>query len=462
MASPSVRPRVGGSLTARLALAFVAVALAAIGLLAALTLWSARSSVEDLVQAQRAQAAVEVTAALGEAHQRSGGWTGADLRPAAALAAAAGARLQVRDAAGDLVDDPVLAMQQRMGQMHGMGDVHGTGGPGPVVTAPVLVAGRPVGTVELRFPAQAPPAALGVRDALVRTVAVGAVLGVGVALGVAIPIARRITRPVEELTAAARRLGRGDRDARVDSAGGFAELGELGATFDRMAAALQREDELRRALVSDVAHELRTPVTILQASCEELADGLAEPTPERLASLHQEVLRLGRVVEDLEVLAAAEAAGVRLDRQSVDLAVVAGEVLELLQPRAAQARVTLRGELHPATVSGDPYRLHQVAANLVANAVKYTPPGGTVTVTVDHAGGSVRLVVADTGPGIEPDELPHLFDRFWRGRAATGTPGSGVGLTVVAELVRAHGGRIQVTGTPGTGTAFTVCLPESA
>ena len=229
-----------------------------------------------------------------------------------------------------------------------------------------------------------------------------------------------------------------------------------------MAAALQREDELRRALVNDVAHELRTPVTILQASCEELADGLAEPTPERLASLHQEVLRLGRVVEDLEVLAAAEAAGVRLDRQPVDLAAVAGEVLELLQPRATQARVTLRGELHPATVSGDPHRLHQITANLVANAVKYTPPGGTVTVTVDHAGGSVRLVVADTGPGIEPDELPHLFDRFWRGRAATGTPGSGVGLTVVAELVRAHGGRIEVTSTPGTGTTFTVCLPESA
>jgi two-component system, OmpR family, sensor histidine kinase BaeS len=452
----STWPPTAGSLTTRLALAFVAVALTAIGLLAALTLWSARSSVQDLVQAQRAQAAAEITAALGEAHQRAGGWAGADLRPAAALAVAAGARLQLRDAGGGLVDDPVLAMQQRMGQMHGMG------GPGPVVDAPVLVAGRQVGAVELRFPAQTPPAASGVRDALVRTVVVGAVLGIGVALAVGIPIARRITRPVEELTAAARRLSRGDRDARVGSAGGFAELGELGATFDRMAAALQREDELRRALVSDVAHELRTPVTILQASCEELADGLAEPTPERLTSLHQEVLRLGRVVEDLEVLAAAEAAGLRLDLQPVDLAAVAGEVLELLQPRATQARVTLRGELHAAIVSGDPYRLHQITANLIANAVKYTPPGGTVTVTVDHAGGSVRLVVADTGPGIEPDELPHLFDRFWRGRAATGTPGSGVGLTVVAELVRAHDGRIEVTSTPGTGTAFTVCLPEAA
>ena len=360
------------------------------------------------------------------------------------------------------VDDPVLAMQQRMGQMHGMGGMQDMGGPGPVLAAPVLVAGQLVGAVELRFPAQAPPAASGLRDALVGTVLVGAVVGVGVALAVAIPIARRITRPVEELTVAARRLSRGDRDARVGSAGGFAELGELGATFDRMAAALQREDELRRALVSDVAHELRTPVTILQASCEELADGLAEPTTERLTSLHQEVLRLGRVVEDLELLAAAEAAGLRLDHRPVDLAAVAGEVLEILQPRATQARVTLRGELHAATVSGDPHRLHQITANLVANAVKYTPPGGTVTVTVDHAGGSVRLAVADTGPGIEPDELPHLFDRFWRGRAATGTPGSGVGLTVVAELVRAHDGRIQVTSTPGTGTAFTVCLPEAA
>lgn len=458
----SARPSVVGSLAARLALAFVAVALTAIGLLAALTLWSARSSVEDLVETQRAQAAAEITAALAEAYQGAGGWVAADLRPAAALAAAAGARVQVRDAEGGLVDDPMLAMQQRMGPMHGMGGMQGAGGLGPVVAAPVVVAGQQVGAAEMRFPAQTPPAALGVRDALVGTVTVGAVLGVGVALGVAIPIARRITRPVGELTTAARRLSRGDRDARVGAAGGFAELAELGATFDRMAAALQREDELRRALVSDVAHELRTPVTILQASCEELTDGLAEPTPQRLASLHQEVLRLGRVVEDLELLAAAEAAALRLDHQPVDLAAVAGEVLELLQPRATEAGVTLRGELHAATVSGDPHRLHQVGANLVANAVKFTPPGGTVTVTVEPAGGSVRLVVADTGPGIQPDELPHLFDRFWRGRAATGTPGSGVGLTVVAELVRAHDGRIQVTSTPGTGTAFTVCLPAAA
>jgi two-component system, OmpR family, sensor histidine kinase BaeS len=453
----SARPPAVRSLTARLTLAFVAVALTAIGLLAALTLWSARNSVEELVETQRAQVTVEITAALGEAYQRAGGWAGADLRPAAALAAASRARLQLRDAAGHLVDDPVLAMQQRMGQMHDMA------GPGPVFDVPVLVAGQLVGAVELRFPAQAPPAASGVRDALVRTVAVGALLGVGVALAAAIPIARRITRPLAELTTAARGLSRGDLDARVGSAGGFAELAELGATFDRMAAALQHEDELRRALVSDVAHELRTPVTILQASCEELADGLAEPTPERLTSLHQEVLRLGRVVEDVEILAAAEAAGrLRLDLQPVDLAAVTGEVLELLQPRATQARVTLHGELHAATVSGDPHRLHQIATNLVTNAVKFTPPGGAVTVTVDPAGGSVRLVVADTGPGIEPGELPHLYDRFWRGRAATGTPGSGVGLTVVAELVRAHGGRIEVTSTPAIGSAFTVWLPAAA
>jgi len=452
----SARPAAVGSLTARLTLAFVAVALTAIGLLAALTLWSARNSVEELVETQRAQVTVEIAAALGEAYQRAGGWAGADLRPAAALAAASRARLQLRDAAGHLVDDPVLAMQQRMGQMHDMA------GPGPVFDVPVLVAGQLVGAVELRFPAQAPPAASGVRDALVRTVAVGALLGVGVALAAAIPIARRITRPLAELTTAARGLGRGNLDARVGSDGGFAELAELGATFDRMAAALQHEDELRRALVSDVAHELRTPVTILQASCEELADGLAEPTPERLTSLHQEVLRLGRVVEDVEVLAAAEAAGLRLDLQPVDLASVTGEVLELLQPRATQARVTLHGELHAATVSGDPHRLHQIATNLVTNAVKFTPPGGAVTVTVEPADGSVRLVVADTGPGIEPGELPHLYDRFWRGRAATGTPGSGVGLTVVAELVRAHGGRIGVTSTPAIGTAFTVWLPAAA
>lgn len=444
-----------GSLAARLALAFVAVTLVAIGLLAGLTLWAARSSVDGLVRAERGEATTAIVMELTGAYAQAGGWAAADLRPAAARAVGTDARLEVRTTTGRMLDDPVLAMQQRMNTMRGAGD------PGPVVELPVVVDGKNVGTAMVSFSAGEPEAATRVRDALAQTVATGTGLGVIVALAVAIPIARRITRPIGRLTDATRRLHSGDRDARVGATRGFAEVTELGAAFDRMADTLVAQDELRQALVTDVAHELRTPVTILQASCEEMVDGLAQPTHERLVSLHQEVLRLGRVVEDLEHLAAARSAQVRLARRPVDLAVVTAGALDLIRPRADEAGVGLRPALETATVSGDPDRLHQIITNLLTNAVKLTPAGGTVTVRVGPSGdGIVELVVADTGPGIDPDELAHVFDRFWRGRASGGTDGSGVGLTVVAELVRAHEAEIEVASTPGAGAAFTVRFPR--
>lgn len=443
-----------GSLAVRLALAFVAVTLVAIGLLAGLTLWAARNSVDGLVRTERVEASTAIAAELAGAYARAGGWAAADLRPAAARAVGADARLEVRTATGGALDDPVLAMQQRMITMRGTGD------PGPGVELPVVVDGQVIGTAMVSFPAGEPEAATRVREALARTVMAGIGLGVVVALVVAIPVARRITRPIGRLTDAARRLHGGDRDARVGSTRGFAEVTELGAAFDRMADTLVTQDELRQAMVTDVAHELRTPVTILQASCEEMVDGLAQPTHERLASLHQEVLRLGRVVEDLEHLAAARSARVRLAHRPVDLAVVTAGALDLIRPRADGAGVGLCRALETATVSGDPDRLHQIITNLLTNAVKFTPAGGTVTVRVGPAAdGIVELVVADTGPGIDPDELAHVFDRFWRGRASGGTAGSGVGLTVVAELVRAHEAEIDVASTPGAGAAFTVRFP---
>lgn len=300
-----------------------------------------------------------------------------------------------------------------------------------------------------------------VRDALARSVAAGAGLAVLVAVAVAVIVSRRVTRPVVALTAVARRLGAGERDARVGLTDAPGELGELSATFDEMAEALHREDELRRNLVADVAHELRTPVTILRASCEEMVDGLAAPTPERLVSLHDEVLRLGRVVEDLGGLAEAEAAGLRLERAPVDLADVAAGATDLLRPRFDEAGLRLDADLEPVVVNGDAARLHQIVTNLLTNALKFTPEDGTVTVRTGPTGSLARLEVSDTGPGIDAAELPHVFERFWRGRAGHGHQGSGIGLAVVAELAKAHGGRAEVDSRPAEGTSFRVLLPRA-
>lgn len=447
-----------GRLGVRLALAFVGVALAAIAVLAALALLASRSEISALVERRQAQRTAEVAAVLGEAYDEAGSWDAADLRPAYVLAAAAPAALEVRDVAGRVVARPGHAGGM-MARMHGLGPGVALGPPQEVA---VTAAGAEVGRATLRFPANSLPAPeREVRDALVRAVLLGSGLAALIALLVAAAMSRRISRPLVTLTAAVRRFERGDRDARakVDDAPG--ELGELAHAFDRMADTLAREDSLRRALVADVAHELRTPVTILRAYCEEMVDGVAEPSLERLASLHDEVLRLGTIVDDLETLASAEAAGLRLERTLVGLDRVAAAAAELLEPRFAAAELELELELAPVEVEGDPGRLGQVVTNLLTNGLKFTPPGGRVTLAVAPRGELARLSVTDTGPGIPAGELPHVFERFWRGSRAAAVGGSGIGLAVVSELVRAHSGRVEVESTIGEGTTFTVLLPRA-
>ncbi len=228
-----------------------------------------------------------------------------------------------------------------------------------------------------------------------------------------------------------------------------------------MAASLEREDLLRRALVADVAHELRTPVAILQAETEALADGIATPSAQTLNSLHEEAVRLGRMVEDLQTLASANAAGLDLHRRPLDLGRVAADAADSLAARFRAENIELQQQLPPTTVLGDPQRLHQVAANLLANAAKFTPAGGTVTVRSFADGNEAVLEVCDTGPGIPEDERTLVWDRFYRGRAGRLAAGSGIGLAVVKELVDAHGGTVTVDGATIGGARFVVRLPTT-
>jgi two-component system, OmpR family, sensor histidine kinase BaeS len=177
--------------------------------------------------------------------------------------------------------------------------------------------------------------------------------------------------------------------------------------------------------------------------------------------LHDDVLRLTQVLDDLEALASADAAGLSLQTRVVDLAAVTRDAAERLAGQYETAEVDLTVQVNQALVRADPLRLGQVVTNLLTNALKFTPAGGSVTIAVEEDGRSVRLEVTDTGVGIPLDEQGHIFDRFWRGASAHSVAGSGIGLTVVAELVRAHGGHIQVRSRPGDGTRMTVTLPAA-
>jgi two-component system, OmpR family, sensor histidine kinase BaeS len=437
----------GGAIALRLALAFVAVALAAVALLAILTAVLAAADVGSLVHRQRAELTEAVAVAAGAAWEENTGWVGGDLRPVLDLARRTGAEVQLRDSADRVVVSSAgFAAQSRADQF----------------SAPVRAPGGRVGTVLTRFTGAGLASAdhsLQVR--LLQAIAGAAGLAALLSLIVAVVVARRITGPVARLIAATRAMGRGERSARVGHVRAPGELLELTTAFDRMADNLDRQEQLRRDLVADVAHELRTPIAILQAGHEALLDGVAEPTPEQLESLRDEVLRLGRMVGDLQELAAADAAALQLSLLDCDLAEVAADATGSLAGRFEAAGVSLRRELESVIVRADRRRLRQVVTNLLTNALKFTSGGGTVTVAVRPAGAAAVLTVADTGVGIPADELPHIFDRFWRGRQAAQTSGSGIGLAIAAELARAHGGELAARSAPGDGTTMTLTLPAA-
>jgi signal transduction histidine kinase len=326
----------------------------------------------------------------------------------------------------------------------------------------VLVRGRREGSVFVKLTASG----LGGADAVLRTALLRAIAGAAglaalLALVTGLGVARRITRPVARLIAVTQAMASGDRSARAGEIRAPGELRELAVAFDHMADTLDYEDKIRRDLVASVTHELRTPVAVLQAGHEALLDGVTEPGPEELGSLRDEVLRLARMVDDLQTMAAADAAVLQLTRERRDLAAIAVSAADSLARRFETAEVELVRQLAQAPVLADERWMHQVVTNLLGNALKFTPAGGTVTIRTWQDGPSAVLEVADTGVGIPAAELPRIFDRFWRGQAAAQTSGSGIGLAIAAELTLAHGGTLTAASEPGVRTLFTLTLPRA-
>lgn len=298
-------------------------------------------------------------------------------------------------------------------------------------------------------------------DELGRPAAYGSAgLVVAAVLGTAL-IARQVSRPVRRLTKAARLLAGGRHDVRVP-AYGRSELARLADSFNRMAQAVQHSEERQRRLIADVAHEMRTPLSNLRGYLEGLADGVVEPSRELFASLHEETMLQRRILDDLQVLALAEAGDLGYAPTGTDLAELVSTGATAHRVVAADAGVALTVDAPgPVPVRADPDRLRQVLGNLLSNAIRYTDHGGHVLLRVRAEAGEAVLTVQDTGVGIAPGDLPRVFDRFWRADPARqrATGGTGLGLTIAHRIVTDHGGRIEVTSRPHIGTTFTVRLP---
>jgi two-component system sensor histidine kinase BaeS len=332
---------------------------------------------------------------------------------------------------------------------------------GTVQRIPITVNGKVVGTALVRVPqASALPDAVAFRTEVIALVLAGGAAGALVSLALGIFFARRAARPVRDLTRAAQAVAAGDRHARLDT-GRADEFGQMSQAVNALADTAEGEEKLRQGFAAEVAHELRTPLTILRSQVEGLRVGVLQPDAAALASLQEEIQRMTRLVADLQILGSADAAAFSLERTQADLGTLADQTAREFAALFEGAGIRLQTRLEPATAWADPVRVGQILANLLSNALKYTPQGGLVRleVTPDLPWAIIR--VSDTGPGIPPDELPHIFDRFFRGRAAR-PAGTGIGLTVVAELARAHGGTAEAASQPGQGTTFTIRLPAQS
>jgi len=412
----------------------------------------------------------QLQAMLVEAYRQHNAWSGVQAQLPAIIDAAADGQMsgmlgnimgmfnnhmQVIDTAGQVVIDTTGAVG------------------GPALSAsqvqqwPLVVNQKPVGTllVEGSMMRATDVESATVVVAVTRAVLLAGLVAGVVALLLAALLVRQITQPLVALAGASRLIASGDRTVRVPVRSKD-ELGELATTFNQMANSLETQETLRRHLMADVAHELRTPLTGIQGTVEALQDGVFPLTVEHLDSIHEQVLVLNRLVEDLRTLANAEAGHLALERLPVDVAALAQRIVTTFQSQAVarQSNLSLRINSQLPTIQGDVQRLGQVLSNLLDNALRYTPPGGEVCIALTGEPEGIYLAVTDSGAGIASADLSHLFDRFYRVDSSRNrqTGGSGLGLAIARQLVVAHHGKIWAESPPSgqkQGSAFYIFLP---
>jgi signal transduction histidine kinase len=287
-------------------------------------------------------------------------------------------------------------------------------------------------------------------------------VAIGIAIILTFFLSHRILSPVKALTSAARQFGKGDFSYRVPYEG-KGEIGELARSFNSMAENLEKNEQLRRNMVADVAHELRTPISNLKGYLEAISDGIVQPDEKTIRSLNEEASSLTNLVTDLQELTLADSGKLKIARQPEDISKLVQENVIAIQTKAVNKNITISSDLPEVLplVDIDAQRIKQVLNNLLDNAVAHTPSGGSIKITSQQKDNILYISVIDTGEGILPEYLPKIFDRFYRvGKSRTrATGGSGLGLTIAKQLVEAHGGNIGVTSELGKGSTFTFSLP---
>jgi signal transduction histidine kinase len=328
---------------------------------------------------------------------------------------------------------------------------------------PIRVGAERVGTLIMAIPAGTftpleQEFSQSIRDSILWAGGIALVI----ALGLGILLVRRLARPLAALRLAAEQISQGRLEPRVHITSND-ELGRLGETFNQMAESLQRSEKLRRQLILDIAHELRNPLMIQQSHLELLLDNVVPPTPQQLQTIYEQNLLLGRLVRDLQLLALADAGELQILRTPTPMRELLQGIVAQVQPTMAEKSLRLEAEIADdlPTLAVDRQRIEQVLLNILDNACRYTPPGGTIRLSARREGSVVHVSVLDQGPGIAPEDLPHIFERFYRGdkSRARSSGGTGLGLAIAKALIEAHGGSIWAENAPTGGARFHFTVP---
>ena len=478
--SNPVQRRLGGFST-RIALAFVLVAMFTGMLATVLSLVSWNREFDRYIR-DNLQGVADAVATVGaSAYQTYGGWNFVSVSVFPQLGVRNDVAVQVLDAAGHIVYDQASMREHAQQMLEGSGSttvdgqIRMTPTPaGDVITSPIIVGEQQVGSVRVWAYASASLLTnrdLQLRASSIEALSVAALIAMLVSAIVGAAFSRQLVKPIKRITAAARSLRGGDRTARTGMVGDD-EISQLGMTFDSMASAIEAERQLERQLTSDVAHELRTPLMAIQATVEAMEDGVLPADAEHLGRVQNETRRLARLTNAILELSRLEAGSTSIDLRPLDAAHPVRLALDthgaLLEACELKLQVDLTEGL---TIAGDSDRLQQAVGNLLSNAARYTPEGGTVTVTVrpyeapaeTPQGKFVAIEVSDTGIGISQEDRDKMFRRFWRADDARHreSGGLGVGLSIAKEIIDRHNGFIEVDSEPGQGSTFRIVIPLS-
>ncbi|MFO7697362.1 MAG: ATP-binding protein [Anaerolineae bacterium] len=438
------------SLGARLVVAFVVVSLLGTLLVAAYVAYATRDRFTDY---QEEQTATTMATIYAERYVAGGGWEAIIVGRIPVPYGESGGPATVADLEGRaVVASPGIRVGDRIPQ-----DKLERG-------IPIKVDGEIVGTLvplwDERPPLPQNPFLLG----FYRALAIGGGGATLLALLLAVLFSRSLRRPLRELADATRAVAQGELGLQIPVRSRD-ELGTLAGDFNRMSADLAGAERQRRQMTADIAHELRTPLSLIIGHAEAIEDGVLPATPETVGIIHDEARSLARLVDDLRTLSLADAHQLTMAIQPVSPVDLLQRAGNTYRPRAAEHGITLTVEVpdNLPSVAADSGRVAQVLGNLLSNALRHTPQGGTITLRAVEDGALVRFGVSDTGPGIAPDDLPHIFDRFYRGDSSRHreSGGSGLGLGIARSLVEAQGGRIWAESPPGSGATFWFTLPST-